>query len=178
MDYGSVDKKIIWKNGMPCPATEKPFSKESINALTRAAFALPYNPKTEIDPDTGERVPLESEMQYLGYTQGEVMVMRACESAANGDLDTFKYLMDRVGGKAVQAVENINVSASLEQYLAAVASRSPLEEQQHVEPLEVIDITAIGFKSPFATLKKDPGVEPVIEFNSNVPSAEDIGKLI
>lgn len=129
----SQRKMIVWKNGLPTAATEKPFTKETINALTRATFALPYETVKDADGKT-----LKSEEKFEGLSIGEVMVQRACEAAAKGDLDAFKYLMDRVAGKPVQAVENVNISASLEEFLEAVA-RQGLPQSDHQQITVTVD---------------------------------------
>lgn len=157
MAIKSSEKRIEWINGMPVPTTTKPFTKESTKALINAAMSADYKPRYKIHAN-GEKTEdlMDGEEDYLGMAVGEVMIMRACDNAAWGDLDTFKYLMDRVVGKPVQATENLNVSGTLEEYLNIVAEQVSAKDIVNAGISEAV----AGFiANPFATKETERSIQ-------------------
>jgi hypothetical protein len=161
--YGIDAALIVWENGMPVPRRGKPYTKAVANAATNAALALPYEPVKKADGTLEE-----GEAKFIGMTNGEVMNIRAVRAAALGDLDAFKYLMDRAGGKAVQAVENVNVNASLADYLEAVAKQN---QHYHVEEPVIPAIPEHSLRVDTAEIIKD-------RTEQEIPDITDIMDLL
>ncbi len=61
----------------------------------------------------------------------EIATIRQLVKAANGDLDSFKYMMDRVLGKPVNQTNTVSMSVSYEQML------NELDPNEVIEPKHV-----------------------------------------
>lgn len=153
MAIRSSEKRIEWVNGMPVPVTDKPFTKETTRSLVNISMSTEYTPKYKRDSNGCETEELEEgEERFIGLAVGEVMILRACDQAAWGDLDAFKYLMDRVIGKPVQATENININGTIEDYLSAVADQVTVQDV-------VSEPVAILMANPFATKESERRIQ-------------------
>lgn len=106
------------KDGVPHPYTEMRIPKSQVDNVLLAALNLPYDGC--YDPVTGEAI-LEAEFDGLNYL--EVGMIKMARRAASGDMDSFKYLVDRVAGKAKQAIETTNVNLTLQDVLSQMESQ-------------------------------------------------------
>jgi len=105
-----------------------PTGRERLNAQTivdniRDALSTNYN-------------GLDSRLK--GYTKHEAAVLKQAEAAQDGDLDSLKYLHDRMMGRPVQSTLNIGVTTDLKNFLASLEN----PEAPIVTEAEVIDQNA------------------------------------
>lgn len=65
------------------------------------------------------RLPSDKQMQHLKATGSmiEIATVTQMVKAAKGDLDSFKYMMDRVLGKPVNQTNTVSMTISYEQIL-------------------------------------------------------------
>ncbi len=124
------------KDGVPHPYTEMRIPKSQVDNVLLAALNLPYD--GTYDPVTGEPM-LESEFEGLNYL--EVGMIKMARRAASGDMDSFKYLVDRVAGKAKQAIETTNVNLSLQDVLAQMDAQGT---STPTYPTASIDISSLN----------------------------------
>lgn len=55
-----------------------------------------------------------------GYTKHEAAVLKQAEAAQEGDLDSLKYLHDRLMGRPVQSTLSLGVTTDLKTFLAGL----------------------------------------------------------
>ena len=60
------------------------------------------------------------DVNKLGMTLIEAALYSAAKSAAEGDLDALEKLLNRIMGKPIQQVQNLNMNASLKDFLDGV----------------------------------------------------------
>lgn len=106
------------ENGEPVPVIRQPITGQRMTRLLASALTQPYKPA--IDPNTGGMAPGEED--FLGLTNIEVGALRQADQFAKGDSDAAKFCFDRVAGKPKQQVEQLTVTASLQDYLQAMAA--------------------------------------------------------
>ncbi len=123
------------KDGIPHPYTEMRIPKSQVDNVLLAALNLPYDGC--YDPVTGEPI-LEAEFEGLNYL--EVGMIKMARRAASGDIDSFKYLVDRVAGKAKQAIETTNVNLTLQDVLAQMEAQSTTSPELPRASINLYDI--------------------------------------
>lgn len=135
----------LWDNGIPYKGYIEPLTKGRMGAIYPFELAQPYHPKKYENPDTGELEIAEDDRQYEGLSKAEVMVRRRVNAAADGDLDSQKYVEDRYLGKPMQQVQNMNVSISIEDYLKTLPmpKSSPLYEMDTDTDVDVEDASIV-----------------------------------
>lgn len=101
---------------MPIPYTKWVLPKSRIDDVFMASLSLPY--EGEYDLETGEALPIPPRFQ--GLTNIEVAAIKAAERASRGDIETLKFLVERLQGKPKQQVENTNVNISLTDLLKSI----------------------------------------------------------
>lgn len=122
-DYNTIE----WRDGIPFPKSAPKLSVDGLRGLFSAALALPYagNPN---DPD--------EDPSYYGRSKAEVMMIKLADRAAQGDLETARFLLEHVVGKAKQSVESLNVNLKYTDYLDTFGDPTPLK---NVTPLSKDD---------------------------------------
>ncbi len=105
-------KMIKWVNGVPVPHTEWILPPSALNDVLMAALCLPYT--GTLDPYT-QQVTFEPE--YVGLTNIEVAGIKQARKAAEGDLESLKFCMERLLGKPKQQVEQTTINVSLTDYI-------------------------------------------------------------
>jgi len=116
-EYMKPQKLIKWTpEGMPIPYTKWVLPKSRIDDVFMASLSLPY--EGEYDLETGEALPIPPRFQ--GLTNIEVAAIKAAERASRGDIETLKFLVERLQGKPKQQVENTNVNISLTDLLKSI----------------------------------------------------------
>lgn len=126
----AVEQRIIvWKDGVPLPATCPVMPKDGVEKLALTALSMPFEPVPMRDAylsDTDrekDKMRWDKEQKYVGLTNGEVMMIRLAETAAGGDLATAKELLDRILGKPKQQIESKTMNISYSEYLKAQAEK-------------------------------------------------------
>lgn len=136
-----MGKFIRWEGNLPYPAYGEPVNTEQMTAVHRAALASPYVPMK--DPE-GYLLPGEEDLE--GMSCMEVGAWRNAQAYARGDLEAGKFVHDRVQGKPKQQVENLNVNASLKDFLAGTAAEehakyvAARERMRKREQEDVVDV--------------------------------------
>lgn len=128
---------LQWVNGNPVPVYSPPLDNQQIAQVARASLSLEYEPKKQLD---GEVV--ESEKKYVSHTNLEVMFMRSAQNAAEGDLESASFVLDRVLGKPKQHSETVVINTTLEQALHAIADQMEIDDAvsvTDVTPTSVLD---------------------------------------
>lgn len=98
-------KQIVWKDGAPIALYVEPMTTTNINKLLMAAVQLEYEPTVDENAET-----------HAGKPRLQVALERAATRAAHGDHETLVWLMDRLVGKPLQTQQNLNVSATYEEF--------------------------------------------------------------
>lgn len=98
-------KPLAYARGITIPTGRKPVSTADLVACFQTVMALDYDGEDETK---------------TGLTMGDAAAVSQMRKAADGDLDAYKFIVERVGGKAVQQVQNFNVNASLKDFLTAL----------------------------------------------------------
>ena len=133
---------IRWEGNVPYPEYGEPVNVEQLTNVHRAALACPYEP---IKAPDGSISPEEEKL--AGMSCMEVGAWRNAQAYARGDLEAGKFAYDRTVGKPKQQVENLNVNASLKDFLAAtaaeeheryVAARERMRRRE--QPEDVVDV--------------------------------------
>ena len=86
---------------------------------------MPYEPM--IDPKTNS--PLPGEENFAGLPMLRVAKQKRQIRAAQGDMHALEQIENRIEGKPRQQVEQLNINASLSDYLAQLHA---LEEPEQV----------------------------------------------
>jgi hypothetical protein len=60
-------------------------------------------------------------IKYGHLTKGEAALLKLAEAAQDGDQEAFEFLVERLIGKPVQQINQMNVTASLKEFLGALA---------------------------------------------------------
>lgn len=121
--YKSPKRLVEYIDGVPVPKMGTAINKKELDNLLLAAASQEY---TAVDPITGE-----VDIDFVGFTNLEVAAIKHARKAALGDGESFRYMMDRLAGKAKQSVETVSVSMSLADYLAQLTI--PLPDDQPSE---------------------------------------------
>ena len=100
---------IVWKDGVPIPATSPLLTKPQMEALPAAAASLLF-----IDP-------LDLEPEFHGMTNAEVAYIKRARKAAAGDDHSLDKMEDRILGKSKQTSEIKSLHLSYEDFLKEVA---------------------------------------------------------
>lgn len=124
-----------WENGVPVPVYSEPYTKATVNSLIAASMAHEYEP-IKYKCDYGCVCVPADEQRFQGMTNGEVMVIKLAERAAQGNFESVREIFDRMLGKPKQETQNINVGMTYEDF---VKSLPPIETVD----AKVVDITAL-----------------------------------
>lgn len=116
---------IKWVNGIPVPYTEWVVDKTKIDSVFLTALSLPYTGRE--DPITGQT---HIEPRFVGLTNIEVAAIRQAERSAEGELESLKFLTDRVLGKAKQQIDTTNVNISLNDFLSSMSEQVAEAEER------------------------------------------------
>ena len=158
-------RMIAWTpEGLPVPVSVPMLSKAGIEELATAALSLPYKIEplvlTDIPPSASpaEKARIqkendalekahESELEFEGRTNAEVMIVKLARAAARGDKDATASMLDRVLGKPKQSVESKSMKLTYEDYLKEMA-RSSAASVSPTEDAEVVDGRTMGTADP------------------------------
>jgi len=117
----------VGDDGVPRPVTRTQSLPVFHDAARHKALLEPYRYQPEDPP------------YYQGLNNLEAMNLRVVEQAAQrGDLEAYKYLTDRDLGKPQQKIQQTTLTATLQDFLAAV------EAKEAADPLPPIDAEIIA----------------------------------
>jgi len=100
---------------MPVPVCRQVITKASVKKLIEAVLAIPYI--SEITDESLEGLPV-----------AEVMFIRLAQSAAEGNHEALKILLDRVLGKPKQFSETVTMKMSYRDFLEQLAKKEEGDE--------------------------------------------------
>ena len=109
---------IGYIDGIPVPTGRKAITAQDVMAQLKDALMTEY---TGDDPNK------------RGMTKAQAMTLSVAERAQDGDLAAIDNILNRLYGKPVQAIQNLNVQATLSEFLDEL-NRKP-------QPQTVVDIT-------------------------------------
>lgn len=117
------------KNGVQIPIQK--------NLVTATEVVTQIN-KSLNTPYTGK------DIKKLSLNKAEAAYLSIAERAQDGDISALDFLLDRTVGKVAQQVNNVNVTASLQEFLTSIEKEEqPIDitpitpsPQQHQEELE------------------------------------------
>lgn len=112
----NYESYITWDNGNPVIAYKEMLTKEVVAELPLAALSARYE-RTDEEKVLGEALDFE------GLTLAEVMNIRLARSAANGELDAIKTILDRTLGKPKQSIQSTKLSMTYTEYLDQLAQK-------------------------------------------------------
>ena len=163
-------RMIAWTpEGLPVPVSVPMLSKAGIEELATAALSLTYKIEplvlADIPPSASpaEKARIaaendrlekayESELEFEGHTNAEVMIIKLARAAAGGDKDATSSMLDRVLGRPKQSVESKSLKLSYEDYLKEMARTSALPPTDNVESVGHLDAEVVDRATP-----ADPG---------------------
>jgi len=76
-----------------------------------------------------------------GLSKGEAALLAVAEKAQDGDESAFEFLLNRLMGKPIQQVNQMNVSASLKEFLDGLSVET---ERVCVDPLAPAETDPLG----------------------------------
>jgi len=100
-------QEIVWVDGVPKAVSERAvFTKSNaanlLSEISKECLNFPYD-----GPDT----------KYAGMSKGEAIIAQLVDSAASGNADARKELLDRVMGKPQQNIKSVSLRGSLGDFL-------------------------------------------------------------
>ena len=104
--YSNDGALIRTPDGFVVPVGKKRISAQGIIEQLKDVLSTEY---------TGE------DIRKLGMTKGEAALLNIAEKAQNGDLESVRYLHDRLMGKPTQTNLNLGVTADLKSFLGLLA---------------------------------------------------------
>ena len=118
----SFARILTWENGIPSVGNTPILQESSLRQLVPAVLSLPYLGRiiTVTDPELGPVDQREIEPEFMGLSNGEVMLIKLAQRAAEGDSDVAFRLLERILGKAKQQNENLNVDLTYTDFLDAL----------------------------------------------------------
>ncbi len=111
---------MAYVRGIAVPTGRKPVSAADIISTFQNVLALEYDGSDE---------------SKKGLTMFDAALVEQVRKASDGDLDALKFLVERVGGKPVQQVNNFNVNADLKDFLAGLVKKRQETVPPAVDPL-------------------------------------------
>jgi hypothetical protein len=135
------------EDGIPFPVLRQPVTPKRMISLLAAALAAPYVPFNS--PDGGID---DDEMQFLGLTNGEVGALKAARNYARGDLESAKFVHDRLIGKAKQQIETTNMNLTFQDYLSELNRQEEAREahRQAMGTADAIEVKVISVQPDFS----------------------------
>lgn len=131
---------VVWDGNMPVPVYRPPMNNQAIHALNRAGMSFMYEPKMIRDVD-GTLIVDPKEEKFVGKTTAEVATIRRNQLAAEGDIDSHKFVLDYTIGKPKQHIEQVTVNMTLADALDKIARDEAVEaEVKDVTPLKLSDV--------------------------------------
>lgn len=100
------DKNIAIIDGKAVPIGLRQITPAEILDQLKSVLRLPY---------------LGKEVDKLGMTLIEAALYAAVKKAADGDVDALEKLLNRVMGKPLQQVANLNMTGTLKEFLDGIA---------------------------------------------------------
>lgn len=119
---------LIWKEGVCYPVANVPVTPAIAKHITAAAAACPFEPRDGYADDA----------RFEGLSNLEVAAIRRAEAAAYGDLESQKWIHERIEGKPRQQIESLTVTATYKDYLAELAKREAENPTPHTDVLAAI----------------------------------------
>lgn len=107
---------VSWEGGEPVVKYRQMLTKDVIADMPVAALSLPYQ-RTE------EEVALGTGKEFEGKTNAEVMNIRLVRRAAEGNMEAYKLITERVLGKPKQEVQSTNLSISYSEFLENITEK-------------------------------------------------------
>lgn len=119
-DRPPAKRLILWKDGVPTVATQPATLKESLSDVMLGAMLQPYRDDLGLYPE------------YAGLSNMEVASLQAANMAAEGDLQAFTALLNRILGMPKQSSESKTLTMNYQDFLNAVALREA--EKKNITP--------------------------------------------
>lgn len=125
----------VQADGTPRPVAMEYIMPVNLNSARRAALARPY---VLMRDENG--CIREGEERFLGMSNVEVAEERHAERMAQGDLESYKYGMDRDLGKATQRVESQQITGTLTDFIDLIIAKERADPQQPIVDVEPVAI--------------------------------------
>lgn len=93
--------------------------RDDVKNTIKALWAIPYDADPILEPE------------YMGLTNGQVIMMKQVELAVKGDGSALDRLLDRMIGKPEQVNKNLNVQGTYKEFMEEVARQEGMID---VEP--------------------------------------------
>ena len=140
------------ENGVPVKKCRVVMKKEDIQEMKFHAASQMY--VGDWDPVAQDYIVDE---RYVGMTKLEVAQHKQMDAAARGDGQALEKIEDRLMGKPKQQVESVQISATLEDFLARVAEQEGLASNVSPNPLgSYIEGEVVGSSPSDATIINQP----------------------
>lgn len=124
------------------------YAKDSPIAVVNGKLVIPVGRRQVSAMDIVEALKDALSTAYTGkdpakrgLTKGEAALLSIAENAQDGDAGAFEFLLNRLMGKPVQQVNQMNVSASLKEFLEGLSVET---ERCTVDPLGPAEIDPLG----------------------------------
>ena len=111
---------VAYVRGIIVPTGRKPVSAQDILITLQNVLAVEYDGNDE---------------SKKGLTMFDAALVEQARKASDGDLEALKFLVERVGGKPVQQVNNFNVNADLKDFLSGLVKKRQETVPPTVDPL-------------------------------------------
>lgn len=125
-NYESV---ITWESGEPVVKYRQMLTKNVIANMPIVAMSMPYK-------RTQEEIEEDIDPEFEGKTNIEVMNIRLARKAAEGNLEAYRLLTERVLGRPKQEVQSTNLSMSYSEFLEKVTE----EENENIIDAQVKEL--------------------------------------
>lgn len=116
---------ILWKDGVPTVETQPASLKETLSDVMLGAMLQPYRDDLGLYPE------------YAGLSNMEVASLQAANMAAEGDLQAFTTLLNRILGMPKQSSESKTLTMNYQDFLNAAALRE--SEKKNITPPTNLD---------------------------------------
>ena len=111
------------------------FSDDGAVAETRGGIVLPTGRRRVSAQDVIEQLRDVLSTDYdgtddkkIGLTKGEAALLSMAEIAQDGDVETIKYLHDRLMGKPTQTTLNVGLTADLKSFLGGLVDEPAITD--------------------------------------------------
>jgi hypothetical protein len=113
-------KPIAYVNGQVIPIGKTPITGDQLLEMLR----------TELNEEYSGQDP-----RKIGLTNAEAIKIEIVRKAADGDKEAINMLYDRVIGKPIQQVNQVNVTASLKEFLSGL-KEARANRTREIDPFE------------------------------------------
>jgi len=111
---------VVFSGGNVIPVNAKQVTAQTLLTRIKQIFNAPYKGTNKA---------------RQGLSMSDAAILALSEAAAEGDQPAFEKLTNRIMGKPLQQVANLNVSGTLEDFLTALAHEDGYVPKQEIDPL-------------------------------------------